>query len=246
MEAKDLKKIVEALLIVSGEGLTREELVKAIDDTDAKKLEEAITLLKEEYSSEDRAFNIAEIAGKCRIVSKPAYMQWINSLYEREPERLSAPALETLAIMAYKQPVTRAEAEKIRGVNVGGVLKTLLEKDLLEVRGRKDAIGKPLIYGTTDKFLQIFGLNSLADLPQLRDFTEEDLEYGKKQEGMIIENESIKETIDNLDDREKTDGVSENQEEETNISENTEEAVIMSDDLQTNVEENNNEAQKTE
>ena len=246
MEAKDLKKIVEALLIVSGEGLTREELVKAIDDTDAKKLEEAITLLKEEYSSEDRAFNIAEIAGKCRIVSKPAYMQWINSLYEGEPERLSAPALETLAIMAYKQPVTRAEAEKIRGVNVGGVLKTLLEKDLLEVRGRKDAIGKPLIYGTTDKFLQIFGLNSLADLPQLRDFTEEDLEYGKKQEGMIIENESIKETIDNLDDREKTDGVSENQEEETNISENTEEAVIMSDDLQTNVEENNNEAQKTE
>ncbi len=177
-----IKSIIEALLIVSENGLTREELQKAINTADTKEIEESIRLLGEEYSAPERAFNIAEIAGKCRIVTKPEFMPWISNLYQKEAERLTGPSLETLAIAAYKQPVTRAEIESVRGVDVGGVLKTLLDKDLIQVKGRKDAVGKPLIYGTTDKFLEIFGLNSLSDLPTLREFKEEDLEYGKPDE----------------------------------------------------------------
>ncbi len=188
MESKDkVKSIIEALLIVSEQGLSREELNGAIEEADMKDIEEGIQVLKEEYASSGRAFNIAEIAGKCRIVTKPEYMPWIGNLYRKGIDRLTGPSLETLAIVAYKQPVTRAEVEGIRGVNVGGVLQTLLDKELIRVKGRKDVIGRPLVYGTTEKFLEIFGLNSLEDLPRLRDFSAEDLEYGKPQE--VVENE---------------------------------------------------------
>jgi segregation and condensation protein B len=187
MESMDkLKSIIEALLMVSEQGLSREELNNAIEEADMKDIEESIQVLKEEYASSGRAFNIAEIAGKCRIVTKPEYMPWIGNLYQKDIDRLTGPSLETLAIIAYKQPVTRAEVEGIRGVNVGGVLQTLLDKELIQVKGRKDVIGRPLVYGTAEKFLEIFGLNSLADLPLLRDFSAADLEYGKPQE--VVEN----------------------------------------------------------
>lgn len=194
-----IKSIIEALLIVSENGLTREELRNAISDSAPKEIEESITLLKEEYSSPERGFNIAEIAGKCRIVTKPEYMPWIANLYEKDVDRLTGPSLETLAIIAYKQPGTRAEVEAVRGVNVGGVLKTLLDKDLIKVKGRRDAIGRPLTYGTTDKFLEIFGLNSLDDLPGLRDFTEEDLEYGKPQETVEVDNSDQSQETESLE-----------------------------------------------
>ena len=122
-----IKGIIEALLIVSEGGVSREELQKVIgEDVEMNDLDEAIGLLKEEYGSDSRSFNIVEIAGRYRVVTKPKYMPWLNKLYRKEPERLTGPSLETLAIVAYKQPVTRAEIEGIRGVNVGGVLKTLL------------------------------------------------------------------------------------------------------------------------
>ena len=183
-----IKGIIEALLIVSEGGISREELQKVIgEDVEIKDLEEAIGLLKDEYESDSRSFNIAEIAGRYRIVTKPKYMPWLNKLYRKEPDRLTGPSLETLAIVAYKQPVTRAEIEGIRGVNVGGVLKTLVDKELIQVNGRKDVVGKPLIYGTSEKFLELFGLNSLEDLPMLLDFSEEELEFSKTQEQNIIE-----------------------------------------------------------
>lgn len=182
-----VKSIIESLLIVSEGGLSREELKRAITDSDEKDIEEGIRLLREEYERPERAFNIAEISGRYRIVSKPEYMPWISNLYQKEAVRLTGPSLETLAIVAYKQPATRAEVERIRGVNVGGVLKALLDKELVRIRGRKDVIGRPLIYGTTDKFLEIFGLNSLEDLPILRDFNEGDLDYGKPREQVSAE-----------------------------------------------------------
>ncbi|MFC1548795.1 SMC-Scp complex subunit ScpB [Candidatus Omnitrophota bacterium] len=182
-----VKNIIEALLIVSEQGLSREELRNVIEEADLKDIDDGIRTLKEEYDSSGRAFNIAEIAGRCRIVSKPEYMPWIGNLYQKDVGRLTGPSLETLAIIAYKQPVTRAEVEGVRGVNIGGVLQTLLDKELIQIKGRKDVIGRPLVYGTTEKFLEIFGLNSLDDLPMLRDFREEDLEYGKPQE--VVENE---------------------------------------------------------
>lgn len=177
-----IKSIVEALLIVSENGLSKNDILAAITEADGKDVEQAIDMLEKEYGSSGRSFNIAQIAGRYRIVTQPEYMPWISNLYEKPMDRLTGPSLETLAIAAYKQPATRAEIEKVRGVNVGGVLKTLLEKDLLTIRGRKDVPGKPLLYGTTDKFLEIFGLNSLEDLPELKDFSPDDLEFGKPQE----------------------------------------------------------------
>ena len=186
-----IKRVIEAILIVSESGASRDELKNVIgEDVDAKDVDEAIRLLREEYDADSRSFNIVEIAGRCRIVTKPEYMPWINKLYQREPDRLTGPSLETLAIIAYKQPLTRVEIESIRGVNVGGVLKTLVDKELIQVKGRKDVIGKPLIYGTSGKFLELFGLNSLDDLPKLREFTEEELEYTKPQQQNIVEMEN--------------------------------------------------------
>ncbi|MFH1665039.1 MAG: SMC-Scp complex subunit ScpB [Candidatus Omnitrophota bacterium] len=183
---KKVKGIIEALLIISEGGLTREDLKRAIADADDRDIEEGVRLLKEEYSGSARSFNIAEIAGKYYIASKPEYMPWINNLYRKAIDRLTGPSLETLAIIAYQQTVTRAEIESIRGVNVGGVIKALLDKNLIQVKGRKDVIGRPLVYGTTEKFLEIFGLNSLEDLPALKDFREEDLEYGKPAAEMMV------------------------------------------------------------
>ena len=209
-----VKSIIEALLMVSESGLTKQQIKEAITDSDAKDVDEGIRLLKEDYESTSRAFNIAEIAGRYRIVTKPEFMPWINNLYQKDVDRLTGPSLETLAITAYKQPATRSEIEAIRGVNVGGVIKTLLDKHLITVKGRKNVIGRPLMYGTTQKFLEIFGLNSLDDLPALRDFSEEDLEYGKPQETVEVEND------EGIPQEENTSG-----EEEREPQENNEEKI---------------------
>ncbi|MFH1798553.1 MAG: SMC-Scp complex subunit ScpB [Candidatus Omnitrophota bacterium] len=172
-----IKNIIEALLIISEDGLSAEDFKKAVPDSDISDIEEGIHLLKNEYALPARAFNLAEIAGKYRIVTKPEYMPWIDNLYQKEKDRLTLPALETLAIIAYNQSITRAEIENVRGVNSGGVIKTILEKELIEIKGRRDIAGRPLMYGVTEKFLKIFGLNSLSDLPSLKDFKEDELEF---------------------------------------------------------------------
>ncbi|MFH1847550.1 MAG: SMC-Scp complex subunit ScpB [Candidatus Omnitrophota bacterium] len=212
-----IKSIIEALLVVSEFGLSREEMKNVIGGVDDRDVDEAVRLLKEEYESLGRSFGLAEIAGRYRIVTRPEYMPWIANLYQKEIDRLTGPSLETLAIVAYKQPATRSEIESIRGVNVGGVLKALLDKELIQIRGRKDIPGRPLVYGTTQKFLETFGLNSLHDLPLLRDFKEEDLEYGKPNENMIVETEhsGTEDTAeDNIQEQEQ---VSETDKDEGNV-----------------------------
>ena len=199
---ENMKKVVEALLIVSGDGLRREAIMEVISEAGAKEVNECVTLLNEEYDRDGRAFTITEIAGRYRIVTRPEYMPWIKDLYQTGPERLTGPSLETLAIIAYKQPATRAEIEFVRGVNVGGVLKTLLEKGLIKVKGRKDIVGKPLIYGTTEKFMEFFGLNTLDDLPMLKDFKEEDLDYGAPQGGPVLENVNEEQETSNAETEE--------------------------------------------
>ncbi|MFA6636662.1 MAG: SMC-Scp complex subunit ScpB [Candidatus Omnitrophota bacterium] len=186
-----IKRIVEALLVISEAGLTKQQLYGAIEEFPPKDIDEALKSLREEYDRPERSFTIAEIAGRYRMVSKPEYLPWINNLYRKDVDRLTGPSLETLAIIAYKQPATRAEVEFVRGVNVGGVIKTLIEKDLIVIKGRKDVPGRPLMYSTTQKFLEVFGLNSLEDLPLLRDFTEEDLEYDKRR--LVTENTGFSE-----------------------------------------------------
>ncbi len=182
-----IKEIIEALLIISENGLSVDELKGAIKEAEDKDIVSGVEILKDEYTNSGRSFNIAEIAGKYRIITRPEFLPWINNLYSKEVDRITGPSLETLAIIAYKQPLTRAEVESIRGVNVGGVIKTLLDKNLLRIKGRKDAVGRPLLYATTEKFLEIFGLNSLEDLPALKEFKEEDLEYGKPREQLVPE-----------------------------------------------------------
>lgn len=182
-----IKRIVEALIIVSENGISKEDLMTSIPEADLKDIQVAIDILNEEYSSQDRAFNIVEVAGRYRVSTKPEFMPWISNLYQKEIERLTGPSLETLAILAYKQPATRAEIESVRGVNVGGVMKALLDRDLVRVKGRRDTLGRPLVYETTEKFLELFGLSTITDLPKLREFEESDLDFGKQEEQIILD-----------------------------------------------------------
>ncbi|MBL7157155.1 MAG: SMC-Scp complex subunit ScpB [Candidatus Omnitrophica bacterium] len=192
--AKEMtKKVIEALLFVSEKPLTIEDFRQALDGLDEEAIKQNIEKLREEYAKEQRSFSIAELAGGYQIVTNPEFAPWIGKLFRRDEIKFSGPSLETLAIIAYKQPLTRSEIERIRGVNVEGVLKTLLDKNLIKIRGRKDAPGRPITYGTTDEFLQRFGLKGLEQLPKLRDFTEHDLDFDKENEKVKIKVEQSKE-----------------------------------------------------
>jgi segregation and condensation protein B len=193
-----IKRVIEALLFVSEKPLTIDDLRQALDGIEENTVKEAIEELKDHYTKSERSFNIAELAGGYQIVTNPEFSPWISKLFKRDETKLSGPSLETLAIIAYKQPLTRNEVERIRGVNVDGVLKTLLDKNLIKVRGRKDAPGRPIAYGTTEEFLKLFGLKGLEQLPKLRDFSEHDLDFEKEDRSVKVEvEETPKEGDDN-------------------------------------------------
>jgi len=163
--------VVEALLFVSDKPVTIEEMKEVIGDVDGRAIREAIEAIKLKYEAEKHGMVIVEIAGGFQMLSNPEYANAIRTFYRtQKKEKLSKPALESLAIVAYKQPVTRLEIELIRGVNSDGVVTHLLEKNLIKIVGRKDVPGKPFLYGTTKEFLEYFGLSSLADLPKLEEF----------------------------------------------------------------------------
>jgi len=193
MAEKLIKKIIEALLFVSEKPLTVEDIRQSIDGMDEEKIKIAIEELKKEYSDSERSFNIAELAGGYQIITNPEFAPWISKLFKRDETKLSNPSLETLAIIAYKQPLTRSEIEAIRGVNVDGVIKTLVDKNLIKMRGRRDVPGRPITYGTTNEFLKRFGLKGLDHLPKLRDFTEHDLDFEKEDNNMKVKIEESKE-----------------------------------------------------
>lgn len=166
-----LPGVVEALLFVSDKPVTIEEMKEAIGDADGRSLRQALDDLREKYEIEKRGMVIMEIAGGYQMLSNSQYANAIRAFYKtQKKEKLSKPALETLAIIAYKQPVTRLEVELIRGVNSDGVVNHLLEKSLIKIVGRKDVPGRPFEYGTTSEFLEYFGLRSVADLPKLEEF----------------------------------------------------------------------------
>lgn len=188
-----IKKVIEALLFVSEKPLTTDDIKQALDGMEEEKIKEAIGELREDYEREERSFGITELAGGYQIITRAEFAPWVSKLFKRDEPKLSNPSLETLAIVAYKQPLTRSEIERIRGVNVEGVLKTLLDKDLVKIRGRKDAPGRPITYGTTENFLKRFGLKGLEQLPKLHDFTEHDLDFGKEDEKLKVGIEPPKE-----------------------------------------------------
>ncbi|HEX6926495.1 MAG TPA: SMC-Scp complex subunit ScpB [Longimicrobiaceae bacterium] len=163
-------RIIEAVLFASEAPLSAEELARADPAFDEEVVERLIAELRAEYEREGRAFDIYEIAGGYQLLTRPEFASILDRFHSVPVSpKLSTPALETLAIIAYRQPVGRAEIEEIRGVGSGGVLRTLQERGIIDVVGRAETLGRPLLYGTTPAFLAHFGFRSLADLPRPED-----------------------------------------------------------------------------
>jgi len=169
---EDLKNILESLLFVAEEALSVERLKKLVGQADAAEIRQALEALQADHDSRRGGFYLAEVAGGFQFRTRPDYTTWIRRLIDPKPVRLSKAALETLAIIAYKQPVIRTDVEHIRGVDCGGVLRQLLERKLIRVLGRKEIAGRPLIYATTKRFLETFDLRDLKDLPTPREIEE--------------------------------------------------------------------------
>ncbi len=171
LEMNELKQIVEALLIATPEPLTENRYHACLGDNDSKiPLQEVIGELTLDYEKSERAFFIKEVAGGYQLVTNAEFEPYVKGLFSKSGRlRLSQAALETLAIVSYKQPVTRNDIESIRGVSSDSSLRTLLDRKLLEIRGRDDGPGRALLYRTSTEFLQYFGLNSVKDLPRLKE-----------------------------------------------------------------------------
>lgn len=173
MDTQELKRIVEALIFAADGPLSAERILETLDPQNGFELDVVIDELNREYEGSGRAFTIRQVAGGYQIVTQPNYASWIKKLYlGRQKTRLSQAALETLALIAFKQPISRVEIAQIRGVNSDGVIGTLLERKLITISGRAEAVGRPLLYSTTPDFLKYFGLNDLADLPKPREIEE--------------------------------------------------------------------------
>lgn len=170
MDPKTASSIIESILFVMDEPLTIDRMVELFDgELDRKSLRALMESLLAEH--EGRALQLIEVANGYRLCTRPEYGEWIKKFFQEERKRtLSQASLESLAIIAYRQPITKPEIEEIRGVDASGVLRNLLEKALIKIVGRKDVVGRPMVYGTTRKFLEHFGLKSLSDLPPLEEF----------------------------------------------------------------------------
>ena len=159
---------VEAALLLADEPLAARKLADVAGLADAAEARTFITRLQQLYDADGSAFQVEEIAGGYQLLTRPQYHPWLARLKRTGHElRLTSTTLETLAVIAYKQPIMRAEVEKVRGVACGEVIRQLMEKGLVKVAGRHDSLGRPQLYGTTKKFLQAFGLNTLQDLPEV-------------------------------------------------------------------------------
>jgi segregation and condensation protein B len=186
---KQLSSIVESLVFASPEPLSVERIIQILKYPAEEEIRGAIEMLNEMYDREGRAFFIREIAGGFTFTTKRHYSRWIRELFrKRRVLRLSKSSLETLAIVAYRQPVVKAEIELLRGVSVDGVIHNLLQKKLIEIAGRKETLGRPILYRTTDTFLKYFGLKSTDELPPLEDFEEL---YAKRGIDIPRDNDSV-------------------------------------------------------
>lgn len=172
----NVRAIIEALLFASDEPLSRKTFEASLPEVDPKLIKSALENLRFEYSGQHRGIHLAEVAGGFQLRTNPDFKDHILKMYEARPRKLSRAAMETLAIIAYQQPLTRADVEEIRGVDCSGVIRTLEEHDLVQTVGRLDDLGRPHIYGTTDHFLKYFSLDSLADLPTLDETELESIE----------------------------------------------------------------------
>ena len=179
-----IKGVVESLLFVNEKPVILDQIKNVLDTVSNADIKKALSELQKDYEDRKCGIMIVEIAGGYQMLSNPIYAPYLRSFYKtKHKEKLSKPSLESMAIIAYKQPVTRSDVEVIRGVNSDGVVGHLLCKDLIKVIGRKDVPGRPYVYGTTKQFLEYFGLKSLDDLPELEEFPA----LQPSEEGIIME-----------------------------------------------------------
>jgi segregation and condensation protein B len=169
MNEFDIKPVLESLFFVSDSPIRLETLVEILPESSKEAILEGIRQIQAEYGDPSKGIELTEIAGGYQFRTKPGWAEWVNRLKKAKAVKLSQAALETLAIVAYRQPVIRPAIEEIRGVDSGSVLHTLLERGLVKVMGRKELPGRPIVYGTSKAFLELFSLNSLSDLPRLQE-----------------------------------------------------------------------------
>ena len=169
----EIRAVLEALIFASPQPITPREIGKVLGGVPKEAWQAALAELRSEYAGDGRGLQLVEIAGGWQITTRPEYNDWVRELLDpASPTRLSIQALETLAVVAYKQPVTLPEIIELRGVKSAGVIKTLLEKRLIRILGRKEVVGRPILYGTTKQFLLHFGLKDLSELPRIEEFAE--------------------------------------------------------------------------
>ena len=186
MDNPKLKTIIEALIFCSSAPLNPDR-IKEITKVGAKEITQSIEELNQDYEKTERSFRIRKIAGGYQFYALSEFASYLKELVKTKPIMLSSPALETLAMIAYRQPITRLEIENMRGVDSTGVIKNLLEKNLIKITGKKDVIGKPLLYATTPFFLKHFGLNSISELPKIEQLSDNPIKTGN-----LVENPAPK------------------------------------------------------
>jgi segregation and condensation protein B len=190
---ENIKAVIESLIFASDAPLALEKICIILPDIEKKEVKEALEKVVLEYNERQSGIYLQEVAGGFQFRTRPELSKWVKKLKSTKPHSLSPQAMETLAIVAYKQPIVKSEIESIRGVDVGGPLKSLLDKKLVRIVGRKDVPGKPIIYGTTRKFLEVFNLKDLLDLPNLRELKE------LSQQQDLVEQEIVEEeTIEDI------------------------------------------------
>jgi segregation and condensation protein B len=173
LSPREIRAILEALVFASPEPLTARQIGQVLGGVAKETWRAALDELSADYAREGRGLQLVEVAAGYQITTRPEYNDWVRELLDpKAPTRLSIQALETLAVIAYKQPVTLPEVIELRGVKSGGVVKTLLEKRLIRILGRKEVVGRPILYGTTKEFLLHFGLKDLSELPRIEEFAE--------------------------------------------------------------------------
>ncbi len=168
METLDLKSIIESLLFVSSEPMSLKQIAQMVEGVSLDEIKDAIKLIQDECDKPGRGIQCVEVAGGFSFTTQSDCGPWVKRLVAGKP-KLSRTGLEVLAIVAYKQPITRPEIEAVRGVDTGSVMRTLLERRLVRILGRREGVGRPVIYGTTNDFLKTFGLNNLKDLPPIQE-----------------------------------------------------------------------------
>jgi len=194
MDDFDVRPILESLFFISDSPIRLETLVEILPESNKEAIMEGIRQIQAEYENRSKGIELTEIAGGYQFRTKPDFAGWLNRLKKAKAIKLSQAALETLAIVAYRQPIIRPAIEEVRGVDSGSVLHTLLERGLIKIMGRKDLPGRPIVYGTTRTFLELFSLNALSDLPSLQEIQPPPAPSERTLEEVIPQGKSEEET----------------------------------------------------